>query len=280
MKAVPRFARKGRAFWAHVRLVSERIGYSERVKRGAEKRMRRYTVEDVVKCLQNAELKSEYIVDARGRSSMKGKAVLDYLNARAKLLENEVYPNLMDRDQARREFERLKKRLKPRCALPFNKQKREKRHPAYLTCIVNMLTEDALRGRTFVDTPRGLTIITLDGHPHEVFSRWMDGAFPSQIDPIAVWEVKEYYGTKTFGSRVADGVYESMLDGHEFRKLEKEEGRRIEHYLIVDDRFTWWGCGRSYLCRLIDMLHVGLVDEVLFGREVLTRWPAIVRSWP
>jgi hypothetical protein len=55
---------------------------------------------------------------------------------------------------------------------------------------------------------------------------------------------------------------------------------RILHYLIVDDRLTWWEMGRSYLCRIVDMLHAGFVDEVLFGREVLTRWPVIVRSWP
>ena len=49
--------------------------------------------------------------------------------------------------------------------------------------------------------------------------------------------------------------------------------------LFVDDYHTWWQQGKSYLCRIIDMLHMGLVDEVLFGREVLTRWPEIVRSW-
>lgn len=107
----------------------------------------------------------------------------------------------------------------------------------------------------------------------------MDGAYPSIVDPVAVWEVKEYYGTRTFGSRVADGVYETMLDGYEFEELAEHERREIKHYLIVDDYFTWWDCGRSYLCRIVDMLHMGLVDEVLFGREVLSRWPEIVKSW-
>lgn len=26
-------------------------------------------------------------------------------------------------------------------------------------------------------------------------------------------------------------------------------------------------------------MHMGLVDEVLFGKEVVTRWPEIVQSW-
>jgi hypothetical protein len=102
---------------------------------------------------------------------------------------------------------------------------------------------------------------------------------PSSI-PTRCGRSKEYYDTTTFGSRVADGVYETMLDGHEFDELRLLEDRKVNHYLIVDDRFTWWDCGRSYLCRIVDMLHQGLVDEALFGREVFTRWPEIVRTWP
>jgi len=48
---------------------------------------------------------------------------------------------------------------------------------------------------------------------------------------------------------------------------------------MIDDHFTWWSCGRSYLCRIIDMLHMGYVDEVLFGKEVVDRLPAIVKNW-
>jgi hypothetical protein len=38
---------------------------------------------------------------------------------------------------------------------------------------------------------------------------------PGTVNPIAIWEIKEYYYTTTFGSRVADGVYETLLDGME-----------------------------------------------------------------
>ena len=93
-----------------------------------------------------------------------------------------------------------------------------------------------------------------------------------------MWEIKEYYGTTTFGSRVADGVYETMLDGEELKELEEKENIKIKHYLIVDDKFTWWDKGKSYLCRIIDILNSGLVDEVIFGREILDRWPKIMKS--
>ncbi len=111
-------------------------------------------------------------------------------------------------------------------------------------------------------------MITSNGKPLRTLSRWVDGAYPATTNPIALWEIKEYYGTTTFGSRVADGVYETMLDGYEIEELRKSENIDIKHYLVVDDYYTWWNMGKSYLCRMVDMLHEGFLDEVLFGREV------------
>ena len=110
-------------------------------------------------------------------------------------------------------------------------------------------------------------------------SRRVDGASPCAVNPIAVWEIKEYYYTTTFGSRVADGVYETLLDGMELEELRQSEKVDCRHYLMIDARFTWWDCGRSYLCRIVDMLHIGYVDEVLVGREVLDRLPALAKEW-
>lgn len=101
--------------------------------------------------------------------------------------------------------------------------------------------------------------------------RRADGAFPSVINPVAIWEIKEYYYTTPFGSRVADGVYETFLAGLELEELHTSTNRKLQHLPVVDDYFTWWECAHSYRCRMVDILHVGVVDEVLFGREVLTR---------
>jgi hypothetical protein len=161
----------------------------------------------------------------------------------------------------------------------MNKQKGAKRHYAYLTGIVNMLTESTLGGVKFADDPRGLTVFTDNGKPIRTFPRRMDGAYPDIIDPKAIWQIKEYYGTTTFGSRVADAIYETMLDGYEVSELQESIGRKVRHYLIVDDKFTWADLGKSYLCRIIDILNEGYLEEAVFGREVLTAWPLIVKTW-
>jgi hypothetical protein len=122
-------------------------------------------------------------------------------------------------------------------------------------------------------------VVHRDGSPLRTLARRVDGAFPSAVNPIAIWEVKEYYYTTTFGGRVADGVYESLLDGMELEDLRRVERVHVKHYLMVDAKFTWWDCGKSYLCRLIDMLHMGYVDEILFGKEVIEGIPRLTKEW-
>ena len=48
MKPAPEFAALEPEFMAHVKLVSERLGYSSRAKKGEPKRLRRYAIGEVV----------------------------------------------------------------------------------------------------------------------------------------------------------------------------------------------------------------------------------------
>lgn len=65
----------------------------------------------------------------------------------------------------------------------------------------------------------------------------------------------------------------------ELSELRESQEVNCKHYLMVDSHFTWWNLGRSYLCRIIDILHMGYIDEVLFGYEVVERLPNIVKGW-
>jgi hypothetical protein len=185
----------------------------------------------------------------------------------------------MNVTKASKVFKQLYKNLQPSCPIPMNKQKGKMRTPAYLTGLVNMLIEENSNGLPCDYDPHQLTTATRDNLPVWTFARRVDGAFPSSVNPIAIWEIKEYYYTTSFGSRVADGIYETLLDGLEIEELREHENLDIKHYLMVDAHDTWWKQGKSYLCRIIDMLHMGYIDEVLFGYEVVERLPDIVAEW-
>lgn len=275
MRPEKRFLNLGKEFWANVRTISQQSGYTVRGK----EQIKIHSVSDMVATMQSVGLGTEHLCGTDGNPTELGKNLYEYFKYRADVLNSFVEPRLMDAARAARIFNELKSKLKPQCPLPMNKQKKEKSAPAYLTGIVNMLIEANCRGLPCDYDPRVLTTITRDGTPLRTLARRVDGCFPSTINPIAVWEIKEYYYTTTFGSRVADGVYETLLDGLELEELREHEGIDVEHLLMVDAHYTWWTCGRSYLCRLVDMLHMGYVDEILFGYEVVERLPAIVKDW-
>jgi hypothetical protein len=275
VKPDQRFIGLEKTFWAHVRSISQELGYTDR----KTKKIRVPTLQELDEALNQLSLSNAHLHNKDGTVSAFGIKLHAYFSYRAELLNNQVHPLLMDATKAEKLFKTLRKKLGSATPITMNKQKGKKKKPAFLTGIVNMLV-DANREDLPCDLdPRQLTSVTHNGMPVRTLARRVDGAFPSVINPVAIWEVKEYYHTKTFGSRVADGVYETLLDGMELEELNKSEKIHIRHYLILDDEFTWWQCGRSYLCRIIDMMHMGYVDEVLFGVETVERIPALVAEW-
>ena len=275
MKPDPLFAAQSKEFWANVRTISQELGYTQR----GTGTIKVPTIAEVQKRYASLGLATIHLTNPNGTLTALGSTLFDYFAYRAVVLNDFVRTQLMNKTQAEAEITKLKQRLNPSCPLPMNKQKGEKKNHAFLTGMVNMLIESALDDESCDYDPRSLTTLTHDRRPLRTLSRQVDGAYPSVVNPVAIWEIKEYYYTTTFGSRVADGVYETLLDGMELAELEQAANRKVQHVLFVDDYFTWWECGRSYLCRIIDMLHMGYVDNVLFGRETLTELPSLVAEW-
>lgn len=276
MRAFPEFSDMSSEFWAFIKFVSEMLGYTVR-KEGV---VRTYSEREIIELCRE---KNTYYSDRLIRQAVH------YFDLRADLLNNFVEDILMDAETACAECEpllRLHAENDFRCKIPLNKQKGDMKQIAYFTAIINILAEKTIRECIpeidelgFDDDPRGLVYIwdndrALIGSS----SRRFDGAYPSIESPQMVWEIKEYYYTTTFGSRIADGIYETQLDGYEFRDLYDRTGRKVHHVLFVDAYRTWWLQGKPYLCRIIDSLNMGLVDEVIIGKEVFTRWPALLES--
>lgn len=274
MKAESRFLEQPLEFWANVKLISQKIGYTEK----GTSRVKVPTFEMIEKVYKSLGLDNSKIF-AGGTPTAFGSLLIDYFQYRAIFLNHGVEPNLMNIQEANALFSKLKEELEPKCPIPMNKQSGAKKSPAFFTGIINMLIEANSKGYDCNYDPKELTAFTKNNFPIRSLSRRVDGCFPTVINPVAIWEIKEYYYTTTFGSRIADGVYESLLDGYELSEARGFLKQDVHHYLMVDAYDTWWKQGRSYLCRICDMLHMGLLTEALFGKEVLDRLPQIVKEW-
>lgn len=275
MRADQRFLRQHKSFWANVRTITEKVGYTER----GTGQVKVPTLAETKQALHASGLTSRHIVDEGGVATSLGILLLDYFKHRADVLNAYVRTRLMDVARAQAEFDRLRAMFPTERKFTINKQSDEKKRESYFTGIISMLIEISIGEYQCNYDPQQLTSITRSGEPLRTLARRVDGAFPSTVDPIAIWEIKEYYYTTTFGSRVSGGVYETLLDGMEIEELRDAEKVEVLHYLMVDGYGTWWDKGRSYLCRMIDMLHMGYADEVLFGYEVVERLPEIAASW-
>lgn len=276
MQAFDSFRGMDASFWAFVKYVSENLGYTER----GEGLVKKYPI-STIKALcaeRGINASDDIIIDTAQYSKM-----------RADLLNRYAESMLMDAETASEEFkkwEMFHRAENYHCKLPLNKQKGAMKQVAFFTAIINIIAEKTIReiigdkhSLGFDDDPRGLAYIwDNDGRIIGASSRRFDGAYPSIESPELVWEIKEYYYATTFGSRVADGVYETQLDGFEFKELYERTGKKVYHVLFIDAYRTWWVQGKSYLCRLVDAMNSGIVDEVIVGREVLTRWPELLRS--
>lgn len=232
MRAFNEFIGVPAELWPFVKFISESLGYTNR----RTKEVNAYSIKDIEElCYRNrVNATKQMIVDASNYSFM-----------RADLLNNYIRNQLMDVDEARTEFQRwqqIHRMHAYHCKLPLNKQKGEMKQIAYFTGIINTITEKTISeitGRSselgFDDDPRNLTyFLDRDNCIIGASSRRFDGAYPGTHSPLLVWEIKEYYYTTTFGSRIADGVYETQLDGYEFKDMYERTGRKVYHVLFID----------------------------------------------
>lgn len=278
MKASNKFKDVDLAFWANSALINQRLGYANKKLLG--KYPGGFVIPNstaLVSMYEKEGLSVEHLYQENQLTDF-GEHLLEYFEYRADVLTNYVEKRLMDVDKARRNYLALYNSYAPSCPLPRNNQGKAKGAPRYLNCLINMIAEKEFGNDAIDYDPMEMTSFTKDNYPVRSMTRRVDGAIPGAINPKAIWETKEYYYTTTFGSKISDGIYATQLDGHELNEIERSFGLEVKHIMFVEGHYTWWHSGRSYLCRLIDILHQGLVDEVMFGDEVMSEWPETLRE--
>lgn len=126
------------------------------------------------------------------------------------------------------------------------------------------------KGVSLDPNPQRRCVWCTDQHLH-VTARNLDGSIPSLANPWIIWEIKEYWGKTSGGSKMSDAVYECNLVGRELRDFEAQAGLKIDHIVFVDGK-TQWKSRVSDLARFIDLLNQGLIDALFFGKEVESSW--------
>ena len=114
-------------------------------------------------------------------------------------------------------------------------------------------------------------------HGLHAMARNPDGAVPSLLNPIILWEIKEYWGKTGGGSKMSDAVYECHLVGRELRDFERRSGIRAVYIVFLDGK-EQWQTRKSDLLRFVDLFHQGLVDHLVVGSEVETQWKDLLNG--
>jgi hypothetical protein len=127
------------------------------------------------------------------------------------------------------------------------------------------------------DTNPQRRAVWIRGEITHVSARNLDGVIPALLNPFLVWEIKEYWGKTSGGSKMSDAVYECQLVGLELRHFEQASGARIHHVVFLDGK-DQWASRKSDLVRFIDLASQGLIDRLIIGRQVATEWPAVLRE--
>lgn len=203
-----------------------------------------------------------------------GDDVLSYLNYRSEQVEVAL-DRIRTKDEATDQFNEYRGDFEMDTE-QLNKQGSSE--PLVFANSVNLVLEKET-GIEFNPNPRMLpTVLDSDNNLQMTLPKWPDGAFPTARNPRAIWEVKEFYSSTTFGSRIADAIYEIMLFNEELDTLHNETGSEVELYLMTDG-YEAWQEGVSYIYRIIDILNMEYIDAAIFGEEVFTQWPEVVADW-
>ncbi len=120
MKPFFEYSAKDNSFWANVKFISEKLGYSDRTSKG--QRLRRYNLDDITKCYREYGLNLTHIYNENEKSPTEfSRDLVSYLNRRNRVIETNVEPNLMNREEVEVEFIRIREYVNPTCTLPMNK---------------------------------------------------------------------------------------------------------------------------------------------------------------
>jgi hypothetical protein len=122
MKANSKFENLDLEFWANIKLLNQRLGYTIRkTTKDPEGGFVVPSLDDINNVFSEESLSTKRLID-KDKLTEFGQLLVDYMKFRGDILTKEVEPNLMNKDQAKKLFYAMKKVNKPKCPLPLHKK--------------------------------------------------------------------------------------------------------------------------------------------------------------
>ena len=116
MRPIERFLRKPKSFWASVRSLSQKIGYSK------GNTIIVPSVRRMATAFNDLGLDPSRIM-VGGKPTQLAQELVDYFTERARVLVHHVEPRLMDAAEAQALFEQLREELNPTCPIPMTSRR-------------------------------------------------------------------------------------------------------------------------------------------------------------
>src|SRR5215813_1531430 len=108
MQPNPLFRNLGMTFWAHVRTISESLGYTNR----QTKQIRIYAIPEIIQTLSGMGLSTSHLISPQGEPTELAYSLQKYFEYRANALNQYVKPRLMDAERAMSVFNEMQQTLK------------------------------------------------------------------------------------------------------------------------------------------------------------------------
>ena len=97
MKADKRFLNQPLDFWANIKLISQKAGYTDK----QTKQIKVNTLEEIKKVYESNNLDYSKVIDKKDKFTAFGNLIVAYLQQRYDVLQHEVEPRLMKVDEAK-----------------------------------------------------------------------------------------------------------------------------------------------------------------------------------
>lgn len=187
---------------------------------------------------------------------------------------NAAFGRLRTEDQALKFCEKMKVEVAKNVTQLAGYYQSSKSLIAAVTSIATIVCQK--KGTQLVPSPQRRCAWLTDENLH-VTARNLDGAIPTLVNPTIVWEIKEYWGKTSGGSKMSDALYECNLVGRELREYEERAKKAITHVVFLDGQ-EQWESRKSDLRRFLDIYHQGLIDYLFVGIDVETEWESTLNS--